>query len=171
MSRPYMQWRRPPHAALRWCCASAVACGPAFASAQSTPADESVITLATVTVIGTTPLLGVGTPLPQVPANVQTVRSADLLRQHRTASPVLGTPQGLSVFVDGVRANEAFGDVVNWDLIPRMAIDTIQLIPGSNPAYGLNTLGGAITIATKNGKQNPGGSAEVAGGSWGRKMI
>ncbi|MDO1767582.1 Plug domain-containing protein, partial [Escherichia coli] len=32
-----------------------------------------------------------------------------------TASPLLGTPQGLSVFQDGVRINEPFGDVVNWD--------------------------------------------------------
>lgn len=86
-----------------------------------------------------------------------------------TASPLLGTPQGLSVFVDGVRVNEPFGDVVNWDLIPQQAIDTIQLIPGSNPTYGLNTLGGAIAITTKNGKTSPGGEAEITGGSWGRK--
>jgi iron complex outermembrane recepter protein len=65
--------------------------------------------------------------------------------------------------------NEPFGDVVNWDLIPDAAIDTIQLIPGSNPTYGLNTLGGALAIATKNGKTSPGGEAEVTAGSWGRK--
>ena len=40
------------------------------------------------------------------------------------ASPLLGTPQGISVFQDGVRINEAFGDVVNWDLLPRSAIST-----------------------------------------------
>ncbi|MFI4953646.1 MAG: TonB-dependent receptor plug domain-containing protein, partial [Burkholderiales bacterium] len=54
-----------------------------------------------------------------------------------TASPLLGTPQGLSVFQDGVRINEAFGDVVNWDLLPASAISSLQLIPGSNPAFGL----------------------------------
>lgn len=203
MSRPHVPWHRSRHAALRLCSASALACGPALAMAQAAPpVIDPRLTLATTTVIGTTPLLGVGTPLSQVSANVQTLRGSDLRSQHRTvltddfeknlpsvdinevqgnpyqtdlhyrgftASPVLGTPQGLSVFVDGVRANEPFGDVVNWDLIPRMAIDTIQLIPGSNPTYGLNTLGGAITIATKNGKQSHGGSAEVSGGSWGRK--
>lgn len=203
MSRPHVPWHRSRHAALRLCSASALACGPALAMAQAAPpVIDPLLTLATTTVIGTTPLLGVGTPLSQVSANVQTLRGSDLRSQHRTvltddfeknlpsvdinevqgnpyqtdlhyrgftASPVLGTPQGLSVFVDGVRANEPFGDVVNWDLIPRMAIDTIQLIPGSNPTYGLNTLGGAITIATKNGKQSRGGSAEVSGGSWGRK--
>ncbi|WP_322049485.1 TonB-dependent receptor [Paraburkholderia sp. J67] len=86
-----------------------------------------------------------------------------------TASPLLGTPEGLSVFVDGVRVNEPFGDVVNWDLIPVEAIENVQLIPGSNPAYGLNTLGGAIAITTKNGRTSPGGDADVSGGSWGRK--
>ena len=39
-----------------------------------------------------------------------------------TASPLLGTPQGLSVYFDGVRINQPFGDVVSWDLIPRSAI-------------------------------------------------
>ncbi|WP_175810363.1 TonB-dependent receptor [Burkholderia cepacia] len=160
------------------------------------------VTLPTVVVVGTTPLLGIGTPLQKVPANVQTVRAAELDAQHRatladffaanlqsvtiseaqgnpyqtdvnyrgfTASPLLGTPQGLSVFVDGVRVNEPFGDVVNWDILPTQAIDRMQLIPGSNPAYGRNTLGGALAITTKNGKSNPGGEAEVSGGSWGRK--
>ena len=58
------------------------------------------------------------------------------------ASPVLGTPQGISVFLDGMRVNGSFGDVVNWDLIPRSAIARVDLIPGSNPVFGLNTLGG-----------------------------
>ncbi|TDV39345.1 outer membrane receptor protein involved in Fe transport [Paraburkholderia caballeronis] len=183
--------------------ASAVAVTPAAGTAANTAAPAGPERqLAPIVVIGTTPLLGIGTPLTQVPANVQTVRGADIDRQHHstltdffeknvqsvaineaqgnpyqvdvnyrgfTASPLLGTPQGLSVFMDGVRINEPFGDVVNWDLIPQQAIDTIQLIPGSNPTYGLNTLGGALAITTKNGRDNPGGSAEISGGSWGRK--
>src|SRR6185437_16273833 len=68
-----------------------------------------------------------------------------------TASPVLGTPQGISVFVDGVRVNEAFGDAVNWDLIPSAAIARLEVIPGSDPVFGLNTLGGALTVRTKRG--------------------
>ena len=63
-----------------------------------------------------------------------------------TASPLLGTPQGMSVFLDGVRVNEPFGDVVNWDLLPPSAISSIQLISGSTPALGLNTLGGALAV-------------------------
>jgi iron complex outermembrane recepter protein len=88
-----------------------------------------------------------------------------------TASPLIGVPQGLSVFQDGVRINEPFGDVVNWDLLPQSAIAGIQIIPGSNPLFGLNTLGGAISIITKSGKANPGGSVEVSAGSFGRKSM
>lgn len=86
-----------------------------------------------------------------------------------TASPLLGAPEGISVFMDGVRINEPFGDAVNWDWIPQKAIDTIALVPGSSPMFGLNTLGGAIAISTKNGRHDPGGDIELTGGSWGRK--
>ena len=87
-----------------------------------------------------------------------------------TASPQLGTPQGLSVFVDGVRVNEPFGDVVNWDLIPLNAIERFDLFPGSNPLFGLNTLGGAIALRTKSGFTSRGMSADVQGGSFGRRQ-
>ena len=85
-----------------------------------------------------------------------------------SASPLLGTAQGLSVFQDGVRVNEAFGDVVNWDLIPTSALAHITLIPGSNPLFGLNTLGGALTLETKSGDTHPGTELELQGGSFGR---
>jgi len=86
-----------------------------------------------------------------------------------SASPLLGTPQGLSVYVDGVRVNEPFGDVVSWDLIPVNAIASTSLIPGSNPLFGLNTLGGALSIQTKSGRDNQGAAVEASVGSWGRK--
>ena len=157
-----------------------------------------------VEVVGTTPLPGLGTPLRDVPANVQVIGGKDLQRQKQqnlpdflernptsvtvnaaqgnpyqpdisfrgfTASPLLGTPQGLSVFQDGVRINEPFGDVVNWDLLPQSAIGSIQLIPGSNPVFGLNTLGGALAIYTKSGSENPGTALELSGGSFGRKTL
>ncbi len=87
------------------------------------------------------------------------------------ASPLLGTPMGLSVYQDGVRINESFGDVVNWDLIPQSAISSVQLIPGSNPVFGLNTLGGALSINTKGGFQFPGYRMQAYGGSFGRKAF
>ncbi|HMA88100.1 MAG TPA: TonB-dependent receptor [Burkholderiales bacterium] len=95
----------------------------------------------------------------------------DLNYRGFTASPLLGTPQGLSVFQDGVRINEGFGDVVNWDLIPRNSISSIQVIPGSNALFGLNTLGGALAVYTKSGFRYPGSSASAYGGSWGRRAL
>jgi outer membrane receptor protein involved in Fe transport len=88
-----------------------------------------------------------------------------------TASPLLGVPQGLSVFQDGVRVNEPFGDAVNWDLIPTAAIAAIELVPGSNPVYGLNTLGGALAVTTKNGRSHPGTSTRLTMGSYGRRGL
>ncbi len=85
-----------------------------------------------------------------------------------TASPLLGLPQGLSVFQDGVRINEPFGDVVNWALVPMDAISSMNIIPGSNPLFGLNTLGGALSLRTKSGFQFPHTAFELSGGSWGR---
>lgn len=85
-----------------------------------------------------------------------------------SASPLMGLPQGLAVYVNGIRFNEPFGDMVNWDLIPQGAIDNMALQPASNPAFGLNALGGAITINTKTGFSSPKHQLEVQGGSWDR---
>jgi outer membrane receptor protein involved in Fe transport len=157
-----------------------------------------------ITVIGNTPLPGLGLPLNQIPANVQTANSQDMLSQQTlgiadylnnnfsgvnvsesadnpfqldinyhgfTASPLLGTPEGLSVYLDGVRVNESFGDTVNWDLIPQSAISTVTLMSGSNPVFGLNTLGGALSLRTKSGHDNPGTEFEAYGGSFGRRSF
>ena len=87
-----------------------------------------------------------------------------------TASPLLGLPQGLAIYQNSVRVNEVLGDTVNWDLIPESSIASINLIGGANPLFGLNTLGGAISITTKNGFTHPGHSLELSGGSFGRIM-
>ena len=84
-----------------------------------------------------------------------------------TASPVQGTPQGIAVYQNGVRINEAWGDVVNWDLIPEMAINRMTLMP-NNPVFGLNAIGGAASIEMKNGFNYHGEEVEVRGGSFGR---
>lgn len=86
------------------------------------------------------------------------------------ASPLLGLPQGLSLYADGVRLNDPFGDTVNWDLIPESAIADINLIPGSNPLFGRNTLGGALSIRTKSGFSHPGTRGEIYAGSFDRKF-
>ncbi|HEY3638171.1 MAG TPA: TonB-dependent receptor [Rhizomicrobium sp.] len=81
------------------------------------------------------------------------------------ASPVLGTPDGLAVYQNGVRINEAFGDSLNWDLIPPDAIDRVTIV-SSNPVYGLNALGGAVVVNMKNGFNHDAAEAELSGGSW-----
>ncbi|HEX3665886.1 MAG TPA: TonB-dependent receptor [Rhizomicrobium sp.] len=84
------------------------------------------------------------------------------------ASPVLGTPEGLAVYQNGVRINEAFGDSLNWDLIAPAAISQVTVV-GSNPVYGLNALGGAVVINMKNGFNYQGVEAELSGGSWNQR--
>ncbi len=156
------------------------------------------MTAQAVEVIGITPLPGLGVPLSQVPAPVQSASSrdieqsgvrsmADFLQRNFggisvnemqgnpfqpdisyrgfTASPLLGTPQGLSIYLDGVRINQPFGDVVNWDMIPRNAIRSVTLMPGSNPLFGLNTLGGALSLQTKDGLSDPGTVVHLNAGS------
>ena len=83
------------------------------------------------------------------------------------ASPVAGTPQGLAVYQNGVRINEAFGDVVNWDLIPTAAIQSVTVVT-YNPAFGLNGLGGAVDVQMKNGFTYHGAEVDLMGGSYGR---
>lgn len=86
-----------------------------------------------------------------------------------SASPILGNAQGISVYVDGVRANEPFGDITSWDKLPNFAMKSMQMVPGSNPIYGLNTLGGALAIQTKGGRDAKGVGVEFEAGSWGRQ--
>ena len=85
-----------------------------------------------------------------------------------TASPLLGLPQGIAVYQNGVRINEPFGDTVQFDLLPQFALDRVQLSAGSDPTYGLNALGGALVLGLKNGFDNSGFRGEFSGGAFGR---
>jgi outer membrane receptor protein involved in Fe transport len=93
----------------------------------------------------------------------------DLNYRGQRLSPVLGSAQGISAYLDGVRINEAFGDVISWDMLPESAISTITMIPGSNPMYGMNTLSGALVMTTKNGLTHEGNEIELTAGSFGRQ--
>ena len=84
------------------------------------------------------------------------------------ATPIMGNPQGLSIYVDGVRQNMPFSNNVLWDTIPDFAIDDMQLVGGSNPVYGLNTLGGSLSLQTKSGRTFDKNAIEGSTGSWGR---
>jgi len=81
------------------------------------------------------------------------------------ASPLQGTPEGLAVYLNGVRFNSPFGDTVNFDLVPDIAIDTMNL-EGANPVFGLNALGGSLAIQMKNGFTYHGGEIDAFGGSF-----
>ncbi len=93
---------------------------------------------------------------------------SDVQYRGYTLSPLLGLPQGLAVYQNGVRINEPFGDSMNWDLVPEASIGGINLIGGANPVFGLNTLGGALSITTKNGFSHTGNQFESYGGSFER---
>lgn len=94
----------------------------------------------------------------------------DLQFRGFTASPLLGLPQGVAVYQDGVRINEPLGDAVNWDMLPESAISSMTLLSGANPVFGLNALGGAININMKNGFNFSGTETEVYTGDWGRNV-
>jgi iron complex outermembrane recepter protein len=85
------------------------------------------------------------------------------------ASPLQGTPQGLAVYVNGMRFNQPFGDTVDWDLIPNNAIDRLD-IEGSNPVFGLNALGGSVNVQLKNGFTYQGAELGLSGGSFGQRQ-
>jgi outer membrane receptor protein involved in Fe transport len=83
------------------------------------------------------------------------------------SSPINGAPQGIAVYQNGTRINEVFGDVVNWDFIPAIAIDSITVL-GANPVYGLNAIGGAIGITMRDGFNFQGVELDTRFGSFGR---
>ena len=85
------------------------------------------------------------------------------------ASPLQGVAQGIAVYQNGVRLNEAFGDTVNWDAIPQIAIARMD-VWSSNPVFGLNSLGGAINLVMKNGFNWQGAALSVQGGTYGHGM-
>jgi outer membrane receptor protein involved in Fe transport len=182
--------------------ALAVGLTTALAGQGAAPdAGESAL-LATVEIVGTTSIAGLGIERKLLPYTVQLAGAerigeahaanlADFMRGNLNgvnvndisgspfqndltyrgfrASPVLGTAQGISVYLDGVRVNEPFGDVVNWDMLPESALSTVLLVPGANPAYGLNTLGGALALATKSGISDPGAQADLSFTDGGRR--
>ncbi|HEX2059534.1 MAG TPA: TonB-dependent receptor, partial [Thermoanaerobaculia bacterium] len=162
--------------------------------AQQSPTGTPVTT-ATIEVVATAPVDAAGIEQNSVPSNVQIVAprsgtsSTDALAaavpalqfndvQHNplqrdiqfrgfTASPLLGVSQGVAVYTDGARMNEPFGDVVNWDLVPDAAIEQIEILPGSNPLFGLNALGGVLSLRTKSGRTSPGTRAAIVASSLG----
>jgi iron complex outermembrane recepter protein len=90
----------------------------------------------------------------------------DLQYRGFEASPVNGVAQGIAVYQNGVRINESFGDIVNWDFLPDNAIEGITIV-GANPVFGLNAIGGAATIVMRDGFNFQGVEVDSRYGSFG----
>ncbi len=139
--------------------------------ADKVPGNVQSLSSAALTENGTASLTGaLGTHLASVNRNdtLADPFQPDILYRGFEASPVLGTPQGLAVYQSGVRINEAFGDTVDWDLIPDVAIKRIDIV-SSSPLYGLNALGGAMAVTMKNGFTFEGSDAQLSGGSFNQR--
>lgn len=143
---------------------------PSFIDRDKVPSNTEVITSQAFSHTSSTNMLdAVNRALPGVTLVDQTGNpfQRDLDYRGFRASPVQGTPQGIAVYQNGVRINESWGDVVNWDFIPEKAIDSVTLFP-NNPLFGLNAIGGALSIQMKNGFTYHGVEGELFGGSFGR---
>ncbi|HEX4857320.1 MAG TPA: TonB-dependent receptor, partial [Limnobacter sp.] len=107
----------------------------------------------------------------QVTDNQGNPYQADVTYRGFSVTPLLGTPPGLSVYVDGVRQNETFGDVVRFDAIPQSALKELTVLPGTMPQFGLNSLGGAVVMQTKSGRDFQGTQLDAELGSFGRQRL
>jgi iron complex outermembrane recepter protein len=152
--------------------APAAPADPAMIDRDKVPSNTQVLTSADFDHDRSVNLMdSLGQNLPGVSISDQSGNAfqRDLNYRGFVASPVPGTPQGLAVYQNGVRINEAYGDVVNWDFIPETAIRRLTLVP-SSPIFGLNAIGGALSIEMKNGFTYQGKEADATLGSYGRRQ-
>src|SRR5256714_8773928 len=83
-------------------------------------------------------------------------------------SPVIGLPQGVTVYVDGVRANEPDAHEVNFDLLPLEDMERVDVVYGPSVLLGRNALGAAVNLVTRRGGTPASREMEASAGSWGR---
>src|SRR5437879_211712 len=83
-------------------------------------------------------------------------------------SPVIGLPQGVTVYVDGVRANEPGAHEVNFDLLPLEDVERVEVVYGPSVLLGRNALGAAVNLVTRRGASPAAREIEASAGSWGR---
>jgi len=83
-------------------------------------------------------------------------------------SPVIGVPQGVTVYVDGVRANEPDAHEVNFDLLPLEDVERVEVVYGPSVLLGRNALGAAVNLVTRRGASPAAREIEASAGSWGR---
>src|SRR5216683_1705454 len=83
-------------------------------------------------------------------------------------SPVIGVPQGVTVYVDGVRANEPDAHEVNFDLLPLEDVERVDVVYGPSVLLGRNALGAAVNLVTRRGASPAAREIEASAGSWDR---
>src|SRR5262245_30242630 len=172
---PVVEAPTPP-AAPAWAGAAEVPMAPAGGSelpVDKVPAGISVINASQIERVGSPSITeAINTYVPSVTINeaLGNGLATDLQYRGFTASPLNGTPQGLAIYQNGVRLNEVFGDAMNWDLIPQIAIADIVMM-SNNPAYGLNALGGAVNVIMKDGFRFQGATVDTRFGSFGHKEV
>ncbi len=138
---------------------------------DKTPSNTQTLSTTDLARVGSPSIVGaLGDQLGSVSINenLDDTFQPDILIRGFEASPLLGTPQGVAVYQNGARINEAFGETVNWDLIPDIAIRRLDVL-GANPVFGLNALGGSVVVDMKTGFSDPEGDASISGGSFGRR--
>jgi len=76
-----------------------------------------------------------------------------------------GASRSLVLF-DGVPLNDSFGGWVQWNRVPTIAVERIEVLRGgASSLYGNNSLSGTVNILPKKTRENFNFSAEVFGGT------
>src|SRR5256886_11970073 len=83
-------------------------------------------------------------------------------------SPTIGLPQGITVYVDGVRVNEPDANEVNFDLLPLEDVERVEVSYGPSVLLGRNSLRAAVNLVTRRGSAPGGRALEASGGRAGR---
>jgi len=86
-------------------------------------------------------------------------------------SPTIGLPQGITVYVDGVRVNEPDANEVNFDLLPLEDVERVEVSYGPSVLLGRNSLGAAVNLVTRRGGAPATREIELSGGSYGRYEV
>jgi iron complex outermembrane receptor protein len=133
-----------------------------------TPFPSQVIDATDLDAPGRRELAGTLSTLPGVTITNQTGSGsqADIRLRGFAVSPIVGVPQSVSVFVDGVRVNEADASQVHLSLIPAAAVERIELVRGPVGVFGKNSIAGALNFVTRRAEGPPSVTADIEGGSF-----
>lgn len=134
-----------------------------------TPFSSQVVTSGELAPVAGGAIAGALFGLPGVTLTNQTGSPSqmDIRVRGFAVSPIVGVPQSVSVFVDGVRVNEADASQVHLSLIPESAIERVELMRGPVGVFGKNSVAGALNFVTRRAGDAVSVEAEAQGGSFG----